>query len=349
MNSDKTIFIGIAAFNEVDVISTIENCLEHAVYPDRLYFGLALQYCDMEKPVINFPNVRSIDIAYGTGFGVCPTRSLAIQLYDDQDFYLQLDGHMKFDQGWDEYLIDVFNQATNAGYEKPLFTNYVPWWCYEEDMSVANYSPASEIRCGVMKFSDELGRNIPQQEGKPVDWEYKQHDFAEHHGFSAHFAFADASFIKDVPPDTDYMFYGEEPTTALRAWTRGYRIFSVKKATVWHRNKMPESKTLHDRDRMKYGGYDHDLMDLHSRKDQRAWKKAQQVLSGDLLGFWGAPDHQSYLDYVKASGYNFREFYAKNLEYELNRVDPGIDLGYNSEQYNLFRSKKIEAGEAKNA
>jgi hypothetical protein len=122
----------------------------------------------------------------------------------------------------------------------------------------------------------------------------------------------------------------------------------MKKATIWHMNKDPKSKILDSRDRMKYLGYNDDLIALYRKKEARAWKKAQQVLCGNILGFWGATSYQAYLDYIEASGYDFREFYAKNLEHEINRLDPETDLGYNSAQYDFFRVKKLEAREANN-
>lgn len=343
MNNEKTIFIAIAAYNEIDVISTIQNCLDNAVHPERLHFGLALHYCDMERPVINFLNTKTVDVAFGALLGVCNMRQLALNLYDGEDFYLQLDGHSKFDQGWDEYIIDVFYQAKGAGYDKPLFTNYVPWWSTAEDGSINHYTPVNTTLCGIMQFTDEVGRSIPQQGGKWTDWENNPYDFAEHHGFSAHFVFADAQFIHDVPPDTDYMFYGEEPTTALRAWTRGYRIFSIKKATVWHKNKDKNDGVNHSRDRMNYVGYDFDLIAHNERKAVLGWRKAQRVLSGQLLGFWGAPDFKSYVDYVEAANYRFDMFYSKNLEHELNRVDPEDDLGYNKQRFDFYELRKRDA------
>lgn len=349
MNSNKTIFVGIAAFNEEDIISTIENCLENAAHPERIHFGLALHYCEMERPVIKFPNTKTIDIAYGALWGVCPTRSLALGLYDQEDFYLQLDGHMKFDKDWDSYLIDVYYQAVAAGHEKPLFTGYVPWWSIDDDGSVAFYSPINETMCGTMHYNDEVHRTIPQQTTQYVNWGEKEAEFAIHYGFSAHFVFADAQFIYDVPPDPEIMFYGEEPTTALRAWTRGYTIMIQRKATVWHKNKIPEAGKLHERDRMFYAGYSYDLQMHHHRKNRLGELKAQMILTGSLLGLWGAPDIKSYLAYVKESGFNFNEFYSKTMQFRLNDLANKTNLGYNQKLIEQQKYEELKIKEAQEA
>lgn len=334
MNHNKTIFIAIASYNETDVISTIENCLENAVYPDRLHFGLALHYCDMPRPEINFPNTKAVYIDYEALFGVCPARAMTLNLYDNEDFYMQIDGHMKFDKDWDVYLIEQFENIKNTGVEKPLISYYVPWWSQNEDGTINEYAPVNSTPGAAMLYSNEIGRVIPQQTStiNLPGWENPDLHFFEHHGFSAHFAFAESEFIRDVPPDPDYMFYGEEPTTALRAWTRGYRIFSLRRATVWHKNKGKDVGFLHDKDRLLFHGTSDNLALHHFNKAHIGENKAQLVLSGELLGMWGAPDWNSYIEYVNACGFDFEEFYIKNLEFELNRVfDLSVTLGYNRE------------------
>lgn len=334
MYYDKTIFIGIACYNESDIVSTIENCLENAKYPDRLHFGIVLHYCDMEFPKIDFPNTKIIKLQYDALFGVCPARSMALNLYEQEDFYMQLDGHMKFDKNWDEYLVDQFYKIKKSGIEKPLITYYVPWWSENEDGSINEYEPVNNRPGSIMLYSEELGRVIPQQTSTidVENWENDNIHFFEHHGFSAHFAFAEADFIKEVPPDPDYMFYGEEPTTALRAWTRGYRIFALRKATVWHKNKGVDVGYLHNKDRLVFHGVDDELARHHFEKARYGEHKAQLVLSGEILGFWGAPTLELYQQYVEACGFDFYDFYINNLEFEINRVlDISIALGYNRE------------------
>lgn len=352
MNSNKTIFVGIAAYNEDDLIATIENCLENAAYPDRIHFGLALHYSEMERPIIKFKNTKIVDISYGALWGVCPTRALALNLYDQEDFYLQLDGHMLFDKDWDKYLIDVYYEAIAAGHKKPLFTGYVPWWCHNEDRSIGFYTPDNDTVCGTMLYSEEYDRAIPQQTTQYVDWGELGTEFALHYGFSAHFVFADAQFIFDVPPDPEMMFYGEEPTTALRAWTRGYTIMIQRKASVWHKNKLPDSGTLHLKDRMFYAGYNNDLVMHHHRKNALAEKKTQLILTGSLLGFWGAPDTKSYLEYVDACKFNFNDFYTKNMESKINGVADKTNLGYNQKFIEEANNEEVaikQAREANNA
>lgn len=324
------IFVAIPAFNEIDLISTIEHCLSQAEHPERIHFGVVTHYNEMEVPDLSrFNNLKTINVEYPALLGVGPMRALAVSLYDREEFYLQIDAHMKFVSNWDSYAIKTYFDIKNSGFEKPLLTTYVPWWSYNEDGSINGYSEDSGAQSGVMVYSDELHRVIPQQLTEYFDYEGQNTEFAEHYGLSAHFIFTSAEFIYDVAPDLDYMFYGEEPTTAVRAWTRGYRMFSTKNPIVWHKNKNLQEGHLHEKDRMLYDGSDAELRDHHSKKQKIGEKKAQLVLTGAILGYWGAPSYDLLYEYQEKAGFDFKEFYSKNMEYRINKVDEDDILGYN--------------------
>ena len=52
--------------------------------------------------------------------------------------------------------------------------------------------------------------------------------------YSAHFAFASGSFVKEVPHDPALYFHGEEISIAVRAYTWGYDLFYPHKVIAWH-------------------------------------------------------------------------------------------------------------------
>jgi hypothetical protein len=46
--------------------------------------------------------------------------------------------------------------------------------------------------------------------------------------------FYKGSFVKDIPYDPNYYFYGEELSMALRAFTRGYSFFHIPDVPLFH-------------------------------------------------------------------------------------------------------------------
>ena len=46
--------------------------------------------------------------------------------------------------------------------------------------------------------------------------------------------FAKGSFVKEIPYDPNYYFYGEELSMALRAFTNGYSFFHIPDVPLFH-------------------------------------------------------------------------------------------------------------------
>ena len=302
----KTIFIGMAAYNEIDILNTINSCLENAKYPERINIGVVSHTNNMEKIIINLKNVKWIDIQYNAMLGVGLSRMNALSMYDNEDYYLQVDAHMLFDKNWDETVIDSFENI-KLKYDKPIISTYTPWWSKNEDGTINFYSPENNAVCSPMMYDLEIvNEGFPKQKTYPVDWNIEK--YSEHFGISAHFIFTTGDFIYEVPPDPFLMFSGEEPTTALRAWTRGYRIFVIKDAIAWHKNKFHGIN--HKFDRLKYNG-DSELFMHHQRKDKIALKRTKDILTGNMIGNWGSPTLQLLQDYENHAKIDFKEFYNR--------------------------------------
>ena len=116
-------------------------------------------------------------------------------------------------------------------------------------------------------------------------------------------------FIKEVGPDPVMIFMGEEHTTALRAWTRGYRTYGIGDIVMWHLNK---DGLVDPEDRINLPIPEHMKTYFFSRNAQ-AINRSRDILTGKITGYWGAPSKEMLAAYEKASNYNFKKFY--------NRVD----------------------------
>lgn len=306
----KTIFVSIAAYNELDLIDTVNSCFDNAKYPNRIHVGVWSHRNNIEHVFINIPNVKVIYSDYNTLLGVGISRMNALSLYDGEDYFFQIDAHMLFDKDWDEKVINGFENI-KLKHDKPIISTYTPWWSKNEDNSINFYSPENKATCSPMTYEhDVLHEFFPKQKTYSVDW--NNIDYHEHFGISAHFIFTVPSFIYDIAPDPFIMFSGEEPTTALRAWTRGYKIFAIKPAIAWHKNKFHGFN--HKLDRLKYNG-DQALHEHYLRKNNLALKRTKNVLTGRILGYWGSPSLKLLHNYQEHAKIDFIEFYNKIGEF----------------------------------
>lgn len=302
----KTIFISISAYNEIDLLDTVNNCLENAKYPERINIGIWNHNNGIESTSINIKNIKVINAQYQTLLGVGLSRMNAISLYDSEDYFFQIDGHMMFDKYWDEKIINNFENI-KLKCDKPIISTYTPWWSRNEDGSINYYNPENEAQCSPMEYDhDILNEFFPKQKTYGVDW--SKAEYYEHYGISAHFLFAEKSFIYDIAPDPFIMFSGEEPTTAVRAWTRGYKIFSIKPAIAWHKNKMHGFN--HAFDRLKYHG-DIFLYEHYLRKNKISLNRTKDILTGKIIGYWGAASLELLKEYELYAKINFNKFYEK--------------------------------------
>ena len=227
------IFVQIAAYRDPQLEPTIKNMLENAKRPKNLRIGICRQYnpddqFDLLEEYRKDKRFRILDVLYSDSKGVCWARNQVQQLYESEEYTLQIDSHMRFEKDWDDTLIKMIKQLQKKGFEKPLLTGYVSSFDPDND-------PAGRVqepwRMAFDRFIPEgavffLPESIPgwQQMKEPVTARF----------YSAHFAFTLGQFSTEVQHDPEFYFHGEEISIAVRAYTHGYDLFHPHKVVIWH-------------------------------------------------------------------------------------------------------------------
>src|SRR6476620_2198138 len=109
-----SIFVSIAAYCDPVLACTLARARAAAARPQDLHLAVIDQSptpLPASAMAVLAParvSYQRIDPLYARG--PCWARSLAMALYDGEDWFLQLDSHMDFDQGWDTRLVE---QATS--------------------------------------------------------------------------------------------------------------------------------------------------------------------------------------------------------------------------------------------
>ena len=227
------IFIQIASYRDPQLIPTIENMLENAKRPKNLRIGVARQFHPDDKfdDLSKFENdsrFRILNIPHEEAEGVCWARNLVQQLYNDEEYTLQIDSHMRFAPNWDDEMIKMVKQLQKKGYKKPLLTGYVSSFDPDNDPQGRVQEP---WRMSFDRFIPEgavffLPETIPgwRDMKEPVPARF----------YSAHYAFTLGQFTKEVQHNPEYYFHGEEISISARAYTCGYDLFHPHKVLIWH-------------------------------------------------------------------------------------------------------------------
>jgi len=227
------IFISIASYRDDELIPTIEDCLSNAKNPKNLVFGISRQFCksdgfdDLSK-YKKRKSFKIIETDYRKSLGVCDARHHIQNLYDDEEYYFQLDSHHRFVKDWDFKLKKTLKELKDSGSEKPLLSSYLP--SYDPDVKGENRLD-DVWRTYIDRFMPEGPIFIFPES---IDG-WKKKDKPEKARFiSGHFIFCEGLFVKEVPYDPELYFHGEESSLAVRAYTHGWDLYHLHKPWVWH-------------------------------------------------------------------------------------------------------------------
>ncbi len=225
------IFISIASFCDPMLSFTVKSALEKARFPERLAFGIIDQSFSSVEANLPLGKWRMgyvlVDPHYSRGASWA--RALAMTLYSEEDYFMQIDSHTCFDRNWDITLIDTIETiAANSGNEKIIVSTrpFAFEACSDGTIKKGRFTPctlkmvpkskAIDLADPVVLFSCENSMEMPDIPGFQV---------------SAAFLFTLGHFVEEIPYDPFMYFHGEEQSISIRAYTHGWDI--------WHPNRVP--------------------------------------------------------------------------------------------------------------
>jgi glycosyltransferase involved in cell wall biosynthesis len=300
----ETIFISMASYLDPMLFFTLNDAYAKASRPERLAFAVVDQNMEDQRATIAalpFANqVRYVHVHPEDTLGVCWARSTAFSLYDGEDFLLQIDSHMLFEEAWDDKLLAQHAKLRMRS-SKPI---------------ISTYPYRFDIVDGVPRPMKNEGRTAlvlrphPEKNLAPDDAVLR---FMARHLFtdqpvagchvSAGFLFAAGAFVEEVPYDPYLYFHGEEQSLAVRSFTRGWDIFHPLLIPVYHLYKSEGTAYLthhwhgeSEARRAFRSGY---LL-------ERAKKRLNRLLMGDgLPGAYGLGTARTLAQFHELSGIDY--------------------------------------------
>jgi hypothetical protein len=321
---NNKIFVCTSAYNDTDISLTLDTAYSNARNPENIYFGIAMQYPDIPQPDLSlYKNVRTIDILEPYPIGTSPSRSIAAGLIKDEYYFLSIDAHTIFKKDWDKNLIEYFCNIKQE-YEKPIISTYSPYWYRDKYGCIFNQNQKTSFDEDMVqhtlkfKTDDEF---FPENYIMPTPaWDKEvTSKYQEHYLIGAHLLFAESSYLEEVPFDP-YITYHEENTTAMRAWTRGYRIFAIDKDILWTR-EMYHGVSDADSWRKKI---ERKSLDGFSYIDKISLGalRCKDILLGKEIGLYGAPSISLLKEYEIVAGVDHVAIYKKIYD----RVETSLNI-----------------------
>jgi hypothetical protein len=297
------IFISIASYRDPELEHTIKSAMDNADYPTRLNFGIVHQGTDKEMPDLSWlENKKVISMHPREAMGVGFARSKAMELYDDEDYFLQIDSHIQFVSGWDTKLINQLKMAQEkSGNDKIIISAFPGMYIRESNKAVLiGFHKGNEMTYPCKQVLSRR-KNGAWASGR-VDFEFEDDTPEQSNTVLAGFVFTTGNIVKEIPYDPEISFFGEELCFAARAWTNGWDIYSPKEFILYH---------FYGRN-----GYKKVWKDNNIRKiswadiEARSEEKQKRVLCGIEEGIYGLNNVRTIEEYEKLVGYNFKNVYG---------------------------------------
>jgi hypothetical protein len=227
----ETIFVSIASYRDKMCVKTIEDIFDKAAVPSRIFLGICEQNKELGEACVNpntayAKNIRKVSINYTEAKGPTWARFICSTLYNNEDYFFQIDSHTKLVKDWDIKCIDAIHALQNQGVLKPILSHYPL-----DIADYANYTPTLVPRITKSFFNDRgmisfEGAELIETNGQLIRNAY----------IAAGCIFTIGQFVKEVPfdPTLDYVFVGEEILLSARAYTSGYDVFTPSENIAFH-------------------------------------------------------------------------------------------------------------------
>ena len=312
-----SIFISIASYQDPLLVSTIFGAYNNAKNKAELIFSI----CDQSDDPINIDDLDFADqVRYEHvnpvfSRGPCWARHRAQTFYQEEDYFLQIDSHTQFLPNWDELFKEALLKIEAAGltdgyFAKPIITSYPRSFKvldFERGLFELNTGDKHTQVITYMKDSLFSRGSFSRQIGIPT----KHTEITHAYLMAAGCIFTRGKFVKDIPYDPNYYFYGEELSMALRAFTHGFSFFHIPDVPLFHLytdvSNIPRKLHWDPEDDANRAIKWHEL-------EQKSLDRLDYLFAGKIEGSMGLGSQRSLKDYAVISGVDLKNKIVLNLE-----------------------------------
>lgn len=220
----KTILVSIICFEDLDVLKTVADLYATASHPQRIRTSVILQTDTPElfRGLEHYAEVIYYPASWAEGCG--KARAEAFKQHQDEDFFFQIDSHMRFERHWDDLLI---TEAVECPSDKPILTTLPTGFVIATEQK-------HEACYNIITFR-EFYRHVPCTWGMhTLIRDYAPTPKPETTPFLAGGCLFAPGSIAKIGCDPGMYFHGEEHSLNMRLWTHGYDNFAPRFSYIYH-------------------------------------------------------------------------------------------------------------------
>jgi hypothetical protein len=207
----ETIYVKIPSLDDKELVPTLKDCLNKAEHPERIHLGVSLIYKNKDRlnELIAFKNqysnanikivTRELDINY---LGVGKQRKIVGDMFDDQDYVLQIDSHTWFCDNWDTKLINLHDKNPTT-----ILTAYAGEYGYVDGVR----KPIGDGRLRFPRVIEGDRQFVNFTDAWTAEVIDSEEDFIKAEKFCANFAFGTKEWGVRTGLAAESVFWSEEP------------------------------------------------------------------------------------------------------------------------------------------
>ena len=287
------ILVLLASFLDSELPYTIKSCIENAEYPENIRFAIVLQHDNHDANLIdNLPHdiiIKKYHYKESNGCGWA--RSKVAELYNNEEYVLQIDSHTRLIKNWDSILVNELQELGNQAvisflppsYQKDISTNTDT---YFKNIDNLTFIQVPEAKSFVVDWI------VYHKAEDEKDTEFKNQRVAF---MQCGFIFARGQWLKDIPPDPEMYYWGEEQSIFLRSFTHGYDVYLPKQIVAWHYSSNTPSPH-------------HWVVNEQSTVNilsNNAYKRSKELITGELTGKYGLGSIRTINDWLEFTGIDY--------------------------------------------
>ncbi len=233
----------IASYCDPELLDTVKSALIQADIPERISFSICYQSDDEKdyKELKKIDNCKVVWLKVKEAKGLCYARYLCQKMITDEKYVYQIDSHMRFVKHWDTKLIEDLLSLKD---DKAIISFYP-----------ANYSEGMiDLPLDDKIFDKPTGGGLMHVKGfRYIDSPFvafycdslsigdpKAHKRSAFISGGNFFSFSEVH--KEVFPDPDMYFYGDELFMDINLFTHGWNVYNSDVCYIYHHYCRPNSK-----------------------------------------------------------------------------------------------------------
>jgi hypothetical protein len=258
----KSIYVSIACLGfDSELMNTVSTCINNSSKDNEIIVSIAcigdfLFYENIKNEFADFNNIKINFYDLENNYGVGKGRNLAAKLYNNEDYFLQIDAHTLFLNSWDNILILSFNEAKQKNNSKLVLTAVPPKYSYmnidyQKYLIIAHeefqyiYCEKDKKRLDIIPvFNDHSFKELfPDKE-----LEMLNNKFGNSLKICAAFIFGDKDFAVNRHLENHVLFWEEEVFQSIELINDDFKlIYPYIKSPICHyfldSNSDPKSRT----------------------------------------------------------------------------------------------------------